>query len=69
MPERHPDPHPDLAARLEDLLHVGVGLSILAFQKAQVHRQELKKVVRANIGPATATVRDYVKVVEERLLS
>jgi len=46
---------------------VGLGLSILAFQKAQVHRQDLKRAVRANIGPATETLRDYVKVVEERL--
>lgn len=46
---------------------MGLGLSILAFQKAQVHRQDLKKVVRTNIGPATETLRDYVKVVEERL--
>lgn len=48
-------------------MHVGIGLSILAFQKAQVHRQDLKKAVRANIGPATETVRDYLKVVEERM--
>ena len=46
---------------------MGIGLSILAFQKAQVHRQDLKKAVRANIGPATETVRDYVKLVEERM--
>ena len=52
---------------MEDLLHVSIGLSILAFQKAQVHRPELKKAVRENIGPVTETVRDYVKVVEERL--
>jgi hypothetical protein len=52
---------------LEDVVHVGLGLSILAFQKVQVHRQDLKKAVRANIGPATETLRDYVKVVEERL--
>ena len=25
---------------------MGIGLSILAFQKAQVHRQELKKALR-----------------------
>ena len=67
MSEPAPRPAPDLAARLEDLLHVGVGLSILAFQKAQVHRQDLKRAVRANIGPVTETVRDYVKVVEERM--
>ncbi|HEY8060817.1 MAG TPA: hypothetical protein VID94_18770 [Acidimicrobiales bacterium] len=61
------EPGPDLASRLEDIVHVGLGLSILAFQKAQVHRQDLKKVVRTNIGPATETLRDYVKVLEERL--
>ena len=61
------EPGPDLASRLEDIVHVGLGLSILAFQKAQVHRQDLKRAVRANIGPATETLRDYVKVVEERL--
>lgn len=60
-------PTSSLAARLEDLLHVGVGLSILAFQKAQVHRQDLSKALREQLGPATDAVRDHVKVVEERL--
>jgi hypothetical protein len=47
MSEPGPAPAPDLAARLEDLLHVAVGLSILAFQKAQVHRRDLEKAVRS----------------------
>ena len=61
------DPAPHATSRLEDIVHIGVGLSILAIQKAQVHRQDLKKAVRENIGPVTETMRDYVKVLEERL--
>lgn len=65
------DEHHDLASRLEDLLHVSVGLGILAFQKAQVHRQDLQKALRSQLGPVGGAVRDtvhdYAKVVEERM--
>ncbi len=61
------DEHHDLGSRLEDLLHVSVGLGILAFQKAQVHRQDLQKALRSQLGPMSDTVRDYAKVVEERM--
>lgn len=61
------DEHHDLAHRVEDLLHVSVGLGILAFQKAQVHRQDLQKALREQLGPVSETIRDYAKVVEERM--
>lgn len=50
MSEPGPHPAPDLGARIEDLFHIGIGLSILAFQKVQVHRQELKKSLRTWIS-------------------
>jgi hypothetical protein len=57
----------DLAKAAQDALYVSVGLGILAFQKAQVQRQELHKAVGAAVGDARSLVGDNLKVVEERL--
>lgn len=41
----------DGAARtLKDALYVGVGLGVIAFQKAQVQRQELQKALERRLG-------------------
>lgn len=37
---------------LKDALYVGVGLSVLALQKAQVQRRELERAVRERLGLA-----------------
>jgi len=36
---------------VKDAAYVSVGLGILAFQRVQVHRQELKKRLATQLGP------------------
>ena len=61
-----------------DAFYVGVGASVIAFQKLQVQRVELTKTVSAQLDEArgnakdsyesmTDRVEDRVKLVEERL--
>ena len=57
----------DVQKTLKDTLYVSIGLGVIAFQKAQVQRQELRKQVEANVGGARVLVEDGVKTVEERL--
>jgi hypothetical protein len=48
---------------VRDAAYVSVGLGVIAFQRLQVRRNELNKL----LGGVTANVGDRVKVVEERL--
>ena len=57
----------DIQKTLKDSLYVSIGLGVIAFQKAQVQRQELRKQVGANVEVARVVVEDRVKTVEERL--
>ena len=64
----------ELSQILKDAAYVGVGFSVLAFQRTQVRRQELLKQLDAQLGDAregvtklSETVEDRVKVLEERL--
>ena len=64
----------ELSQTLRDAAYVGVGLGILTFQRAQVQRQEIKKLVEAQLGDAkgglaqlSGTFEDRVKVLEERI--
>jgi ribosome recycling factor len=64
----------ELSQILKDAAYVGVGLSVLTFQRTQVRRQELLKQLDAQLGDAregvtklSETVEDRVKVLEERL--
>jgi chaperonin cofactor prefoldin len=64
----------DLTKLAKDAVYVTVGLAVIAFQKAQVQRQELRKQVSGQVGDAKAQLQsltkvfeDRVKVVEERL--
>ncbi len=41
----------DVSKALKDALYIGVGLGVIAFQKAQVQRQELQKVVEERLKP------------------
>jgi uncharacterized protein YjbJ (UPF0337 family) len=59
---------------LKDALYVSVGLGVIAFQRAQVQRQELRKQLNAQLGDVRGTagkvsklVDDRVKTVEERV--
>jgi hypothetical protein len=47
---------------VRDAAYVSVGLGVIAFQRLQVRRNELNKL----LGGVTANVGDRVKVVEER---
>ena len=57
----------DLAKTLQDAAYVGIGLGLMAFQKAQVQRRELSEAFRQATGDVRSTVGDNLKVVEERL--
>lgn len=57
----------DITKTLRDSLYVGIGLGVIAFQKAQVQRQELRKQVEANVDGARSAASDRFKTVEERL--
>ena len=64
----------DVRATVKDAAYVGIGFGVLAFQKAQVQRQELKKKLNTGLGDAQGnlaslgtTLEDRVKLVEERL--
>jgi len=64
----------DVRSTIKDAAYVGIGFGVLAFQKAQVQRQELQKRFEASIGEAKGgfgklsdDVQDRIKLVEERL--
>ena len=64
----------DVRSTIKDAAYVGIGFGVLAFQKAQVQRQELQKRLEAGLGDAKGgfgklgdDVQDRFKLVEERL--
>jgi hypothetical protein len=57
----------DIQKTVRDSFYVTVGLGVIAFQKAQVQRNELRKQVGEGVGGAQQTVAESVKTVEERL--
>lgn len=64
----------DVRSTIKDAAYVGIGFGVLAFQKAQVQRQELQKRLESGIGDAKGSfgklgddVQDRIKLVEERL--
>lgn len=59
----------ELAKAVQDAAYVTIGLGVIAFQKAQVQRNELSKSLQGSLDDARATVEDNVKLVEERLRS
>ena len=65
---------PEITKMAKDALYVSVGLTVIAVQKLQVQRNELRKQVSGQVGDARTQVQaitkrfdDRVKVVEERL--
>jgi uncharacterized protein YukE len=59
----------ELAKAVQDAAYVTIGLGVIAFQKAQVQRNELTKSLQGSLDDAKAAVEDNVKLVEERLRS
>ncbi|WP_436792955.1 hypothetical protein [Actinospongicola halichondriae] len=57
----------DISKTLKDSLYVTIGLGVIAFQKAQVQRQELRKQVEGNLAGTRSLVSDSIKTVQERL--
>ena len=57
----------ELTKALQDAAYVTIGLSVIAFQKAQVQRNELSKSLEGSLAEARTAVEDNVKLVEERL--
>jgi len=64
----------DVASVVKDAAYVSVGLGVIAFQRLQVRRNELSKLLssqaedaRGALDVVSALVGDRVKVVEERL--
>ncbi len=57
----------ELTKVAKDALYVGVGLTVIAFQKAQVQRQELQKRLQTQMGDAKSPVAGLSKLVEERI--
>jgi dsDNA-specific endonuclease/ATPase MutS2 len=64
----------NLTKVLKDVLYVGVGAGVIAFQKAQVQRRELRAQLTSQFGEArtqfetvASKVEDRVKLVEERI--
>jgi hypothetical protein len=56
-------PLDDVSKTLQDVAIVGVGLGVIAFQRAQVRRQELRK----GLGRLTTLAAEQAQLVEERL--
>jgi len=57
----------DINKIAKDALYVTVGLGVIAFQKAQVQRQELSKRWGSQVGDVSKQLDDRVRLVEERL--
>lgn len=57
----------DLTKTAKDAAYVTIGLGVIAFQRAQVQRQELSKSLKGQVGDAQRVVDERVKLLEERL--
>lgn len=53
----------------KDAGYITVGLAVLATQKAQVRRQELKKSLEGQVGNSRSQMAEIVDVVESRLVT
>jgi hypothetical protein len=69
-----PNPVDDIPEAVKDLAYVSVGLGVLAFQRLQVRRQELRKAMSGPADEARGTIEvlgallgERVKMVEERI--
>lgn len=60
-------PLDDVQKAVRETFYVGVGLGVIAFQKAQVQRNELRKQLEGTVDTAQQGLGESVKTVEERL--
>ncbi|MEY2571211.1 MAG: hypothetical protein QOE63_1561 [Acidimicrobiaceae bacterium] len=67
MPELPSFKSEDITKAVKDALYVSVGLGVLAFQKAQVQRQELRKQLKGQVGDARTQLSSVTKLVDERV--
>ena len=57
----------DVTKVFKDAIYVSVGLGVIAFQKVQVQRQELRKQLQGQVGDAKAQLSSLGKLVDERV--
>jgi DNA anti-recombination protein RmuC len=57
----------DLPRLAKDSFYVSVGFGLLAFQRAQVARQEVRKALASQLGDARSNVERLSETVDERL--
>jgi hypothetical protein len=57
----------ELTKAVQDAAYVTIGLGVIAFQKAQVQRNELQKQLKGQVGGASKAFEERVKLLEERL--
>ena len=67
MPELPSFKTDDVTKVLKDALYIGVGLGVLAVQKVQVQRQELRKQLKGQVGDARTQLSSVTKLVDERV--
>ena len=58
---------PDLTKTLKDAVYVSVGLGVLAFQKAQVQRRELRQQVTKQLTGTRVQVQKVARDLESRI--
>lgn len=57
----------DAAKVAKDAAYVGIGLGVLAFQRAQVQRRELRRSTTDQLDDARQTIQRVVGVVDDRV--
>ncbi|MGI8710622.1 MAG: hypothetical protein ACR2LA_06490 [Acidimicrobiales bacterium] len=62
MAEANPD---TLTDTLRDAVYVGIGASVIVFQKLQVQRQELTKTINTQLGEARGSAKDSLGSVSD----
>jgi hypothetical protein len=61
------NPIEDVVTLARDALYVGVGLGVIAFQKAQVQRRELRKNVSTGVDERVRLLEARLGAIEERV--
>src|SRR4051794_16000527 len=64
MPQLKTD---DVRNALKDAFYVTVGLGVIAYQRVQVQRQELRKQLESQLGDAREQVQKAGKTLDERV--
>lgn len=56
-----------VTSALRDAFYIGVGAGVIAFQKAQVQRQELRKALTAQLDDAKGTATEQLNAAKDQL--